>query len=159
MSFTFNSHVEICGSVLEIRLALTNGALMANQDLADLLQGVSTLIRLFTDLANSKKLSAPDQAAIKAALADVRDAVDNLGSDQVPSVLTADVAAGATDIPVDSTAGWGKGEAFTTAAGTATDPGAVESGTVHATSPAPSPTMLRLSAGLANAHKSGETIG
>lgn len=158
MSLNYHVRVEVCGSELEINVAL-KGNHMANQELADLLQGVSTLIRLFTGLANDKKLSAGDQAAIRTAITEVRDAIDNLGSEQVPSVLTADVPAGATDIPVDSTEGWGKGEAFTTGAGTATSPGAVETGLVHATSPAPSPTVLRLAAGLANAHKTGETIG
>src|SRR5690242_10515300 len=90
--FSYNSRVEVCGSVLELSIVLNDqGANMAvSTDLADLLQGVSTLIALFTDLANSKKLGAGDQAAIRTAIGNVRDAIDNLGSDQVPSVLTAD---------------------------------------------------------------------
>jgi hypothetical protein len=156
----YHTRVEVCGSVLEISVALNQGNTMAvSPEVSGLVTIVGNLIRAFTDLANSNKLGAGDKAAIRKLIEDSNDTLDNLVPEQTDSVLTADAPAGATVLEVDSTAGWGRGEAYETGPGTATDPHPDLTGTVHATKPMKDATHLELSAGLAGPLKVGQTIG
>ena len=132
---------------------------MPSQPIQDLVTAVGELIQVFTTVTNRLKLSAGDEALVTNAIADVRAALTTLGGPQGPSTVTAEAAAGATEVDVDSTEGWGKGEAFTTGPGTATDPSPVESGFVDAANPRMSPTRLKLKPpGLAAVLKVGQTI-
>ena len=126
---------------------------MANPDIAKLVENFQLFFNRMVALNNAAKkaISTGDTAKIKATNDQITDALSklNVPGVEVPSVLTAAVAVGATDIPVDDVSGWTAGEAVEF------EGGVEEECELESVSPG----MLKLKApGTTAIHSAGETV-
>lgn len=126
---------------------------MANPDIAKLVENFQLFFNRMVALNNAAKraISAGDTAKVKAVSDQITAALStlNIPGVEVPSVLTAAVAIGAVDIPVDDVSGWTAGEAVEF------EGGVEEECELESVSPG----MLRLKApGTIAAHAAGETV-
>lgn len=126
---------------------------MADPNIQKLLDAFQLFFNRAVALNNAAKkaISAGDTAKIKAATDQMTAALAalNVPGVEVPSVLTAAVAIGSVDIPVDTTDGWAAGEAVEF------EGGVEEECELESVSPG----MLRLKApGTTAVHAAGETV-
>jgi hypothetical protein len=161
MSFHFHTSLNPDGTLsFELQLEIHGDLMAASASVIELVSAIGTLVALCTRLANRTPANPEDKALLAAALADAKEATDGLGVDQSPSVLTEDAPVGATDLKVDSSAGWTKGERGTIAPNGIVGAGETEDVVCDATMPRPDANTIRVAApGTKFAHKAGEIVG